>query len=424
MLDIYRFASLRMGDETVTRDPKQLHHEVERLRDGCARRGSRGGFPLGVRWNHHENEIEYLYRQGQLICDRNVIEQVLQAFDDADAPRPESVTDGPVGLAILDVGDRDAANLAESLAAQTGDETIVTVNHVMDAQGASAMCPATEPIPASGAIPELDQPVGTGSVRVSVIDTGYHPTVAKESGFERFSAISTFEPDDDVYVPGTSDLRPYGGHGTAATARLLAVAGSESSTVQVRDCLVGGAVDELTLVDDLERVVTAGVDIVSIQAGLHTCHGHPPIAFDFFRRRVLSKHPETIIVTAAGNHGGDSPFWPAAYNWTTAVGALTHGGDARTGWTNIGHWVDVYAPGENVPVPYPNGTYTYLDGTSAPFTNGHARWSGTSFSAPVVAGTIARRMIERDVDAPTARDIVLREAAIAALPTTGPRLVV
>jgi hypothetical protein len=33
-------------------------------------------------------------------------------------------------------------------------------------------------------------------------------------------------------------------------------------------------------------------------------------------------------------------------------------------------------------------------------------------------------MIERDVDAPTARDIVLAEAAVAALPSTGPRVLV
>jgi hypothetical protein len=48
----------------------------------------------------------------------------------------------------------------------------------------------------------------------------------------------------------------------------------------------------------------------------------------------------------------------AAYDWCTAVGALTHGGDARTGWTNYGYWVDVYASGENIVVPFPNGTYT------------------------------------------------------------------
>ena len=104
------------------------------------------------------------------------------------------------------------------------------------------------------------------------------------------------------------------------------------------------------------------------------------------------------------------------------MGALTHGGDARTGWTNYGYWVDVYASGENIVVPFPNGTNEYLDGLSADFTQGHAIWSGTSFAAPAVAGMIARRMIERNISAPDARDFVLAEAAVAALPTTGPRV--
>lgn len=409
----------------MTRNRQHLRQEFERLHAGCARRTDGNGFQLGVRWNDDESEIEYLYRQGQLICDRSEVEQVVSAFDSIAAERPGTVSDGPVGLAVLDIGARDAAELADQLASALGDETIVTVNHVLDTQGTAIMCPATEPVPWTKPTQELPEPVGPGTAHVAVVDTGYLPSVAEQSGYRRFSAVQeSSEPDDETYADGSDDILPYGGHGSATTARLLAVSGSESVTVHVRDCLQGGAVDELTIVEDLERVVTAGADIVSLQAGLHTRRGHSPMGFDAFRRRVLSRHPKTVIVAAAGNHSTDSPFWPAAYSWTTAVGALTHGGDARAAWTNVGYWVDVYASGENVAVPYPNGTYTYLDGTSAQFTRGHAVWSGTSFAAPVVAGMIARRMIERGVDAPTARDIVLHDAAIAALPTTGPRVVV
>jgi subtilisin family serine protease len=155
---------------------------------------------------------------------------------------------------------------------------------------------------------------------------------------------------------------------------------------------------------------------------MYTRAGRAPKALDAFYRRVLRRHPGTVLVVAAGNDGSDRPFWPAAYDWCTAVGALTHGGDARTGWTNYGYWVDVYASGENIVVPFPNGIYEYLDGFLVNFTQGHAIWSGTSFAAPAVAGMIARRMIERNISAPDARDVVLAEAAVAALPTTGPRV--
>ncbi|TDC51646.1 hypothetical protein E1212_11670 [Jiangella ureilytica] len=407
----------------MQQDRERLHQEFERLRDNSARRTKDRGFELAARWNRDETAIEYLYRQGQLICDERDLDTVLDAFDQLRLERPE-VTEGPVGLAVLYVPDADAADIVARLADVLGDERIVAPNHVLDAQVHSAMCPATEPVPSHAPIPVLGEPVGPGRAKIAVVDTGYFPEAGIDSGFSRFSAVKKYEIDDDVYVQGTDEIRPYGGHGTAAAARLLAVSGAESVDVEVRDCLLGGAVDELAIVEDLEKVVKAGADIVSVQAGLYARPGNTPKAFDMFYRRILSRHPDTVIVAPAGNHGTDMPFWPAAYSWVTAVGSLTRGGDYRAPWSNFGYWVDAYTPGESTVIPYPNGRYTYVDQTSARFSNGHALWSGTSFAAPVVAGLIARRMIEREVSAPVARHILLQEAAIGALPHTGPRLIV
>lgn len=405
------------------RRPDALGQEVDRLRSNARDRPRDRHFPLGARWDSTETRVEYLYRDHQLICARRDVDEVLEAFEAIGEVAPSGVYEGPVGLSVLDIGDRNAADLADRLAGQLEDDAIVTPNHVLDAQGFGSMCPATEPIPWYGPVPQLGEPVGPGHARIAVIDTGFLPSIAKESGFARFSAVeNNFETDDEVYEAGSTNIRPYGGHGSATTAQLLAVSGVDSVTVQVRDCLVGGAVDEITIVEDLVRMVEAGVDIISIQAGLYTRRGFSPKAFNAFRRRILSKHPNVVIVAAAGNNSTDVPFWPAAYDWTVGVGALSNGGDARAGWTNFGYWVNLYATGENVVVPFPNGSYEYLTGFSAEFTTGHAIWSGTSFATPVVAGMIARRMIERNVDAPTARDIVLAEAAVAGLPATGPRV--
>jgi hypothetical protein len=406
-------------------DGFRLAEQVERLRRNCSQR-PHDPFRLGVEWSHDRREVEYLYRQDQLLCDSADLEQVLEAFDAVGEERPsaEQITDGPVRLKIIDTGGRHADRLARKLSHYLGDDQIVSPNYVLDTTGKAAMCPATDPVAWEDLGQLWPEPEGAGRPTVGVIDTGYDPAVAQASSLARFQAVGDYEPDDEVYYTGSNDIRPYGGHGTAATACLLAVSGGNSVTVRVRDVLMGGAADELSIIEDLEAVVREGVDVVSLQAGLYTRGAREPRSFVNFRRYLLSQHPRTVVLAAAGNDGEDRPFWPAAFGWCTAVGALTKGGDARTSWTNIGHWVDVYATGEDVVVPYPNGRFEYTDGTKAQFSTSYARWSGTSFATPYVAGLIARRMVERDVDARVALRVVLSDARDAALPNTGPRIVI
>jgi hypothetical protein len=407
------------------RRPTRLQEQVERLRENCRARPG-GGFELGVEWTEDRRQVEYLYRQDQLLCDAQDLDLVLEAFDNIGQarPTPEQITDGPVRLKVIDTSGRHADRLAQELSRSLGDDQVVTVNYVLDTTAKFALCPATDPLPWDDSVAVWPEPEGPGRPTVAVVDTGYDEAVAKASKFQRFKAIGESEPDDEVHFAGSTDIRPYGGHGTAAAACLLAISGGDSVTVRVRDVLVGGGADELTIVEDLETVVNDGVDVVSLQAGLYTRGSREPRSFMNFRRYVLSQHRETVVVAAAGNDGEDRPFWPAAFGWCTAVGALTKGGDARAKWSNLGHWVDVYATGENVVVPYPNGRFTYTDGRAAQFSRSYARWSGTSFATPYVAGLVARRMIERGVDAREALDIVLQEARDAALPNTGPRIVI
>lgn len=404
----------------------RLEEQVERLSRNCEQRAV-DPFELGVRWSEDGREIDYLYRKGQLLCDQGDRDVVLAAFDaiGESRPLPDQLREGAVGLLVIDTAGRDADDLARRLSAHIGDDQVCAPTYVLDTQARSNMCPATDPLPWTGPVPVWPEPVGARAVEAAVIDTGFAKLVAEQSGFERFAAVrEDSEIDDELFFGDSTDIRPYGGHGTATTACLLATAGGDSVRVQVRDCLVGGGADELTIVEDLEAVVRSGVDVVSLQAGFYTRGNREPRSFVNLRRHVLSQHPRTVVVAAAGNDGSDRPFWPAAFGWATAVGALTKGGDARARWTNLGHWVDVYATGENVVVPFANGTFTYTDGTRAEFSRGHALWSGTSFATPYVAGAVVRRMVERDLDARMALAQVLSEAADAALPGTGPRLVV
>ena len=249
---------------------------------------------------------------------------------------------------------------------------------------------------------------GAGA-NVAIIDTGIDAHLRSDgwlTGIERRSDVPATHADemnldtlDNTPADGFLDFSA--GHGTFVAGIVAQVAPTADIEVY-RSLSTAGTGSEIEVACALIRAVREGADIVNLSLGTQTQYDQPSLALgaalEVVNEIEKENDREVLVVAAAGNYGDATPVWPAAFRRVVSVGSLT--ADLRPStFSSSGWWVDCSTVGEGI-------LSTFVEGEQSPdFTpdpqsfpeSSFARWSGTSFAAPQVAGAIARLMHERGI---------------------------
>ena len=371
-----------------------------------------------------DGTLDYLYVRGVIMVRDAYVAEVARLLEEDDEPEERGQEFIPAvgllpGVSLFSVGERDVPRLLEKIDARLG-EGVATPDHILSITPVWA-CPATEPegVP-DGALPDPGPCAGSGSgTFIYVPDTGLLDGAA--AGHSWLAGVTGTEDKLDVQG-GVTRIPDYAGHGTfiAGVARCMAPA----ARVHVAgDFNRAGAISEHMIVLRLREALRLAPDVISLSAGGSTRKDLPMLGMEAFWE-TYRHYKGLVLVASAGNNSSRRPFWPAAFPQVVGVGALAANGRSRAHFSDYGPWVDVYAPGEHLVNAFAHGIYTYREppNTGTHHFHGMARWSGTSFSAPLVAGLIAARITRTGENGRQAASSLLAQARAQHVPGVGPVL--
>lgn len=206
-------------------------------------------------------------------------------------------------------------------------------------------------------------------VTVAVLDTAVDTHPAITTAIRSIDLVGTSPP-----VEGGSR-----GHGTAVASviagahPLVPGVAPAADLLSIRVADDRGISDSFQLAKGIHAALESGADLINISMGSQGNSG-------IVQRAVEAANAQgVLIIAAAGNNGTDRVTYPAANEGVIAVGAVDATG-SHLAFSNTGQQIDIAAPGLGVNAAWSDGSA--------------ARVTGTSFSAPVITGTIAAVMTE------------------------------
>jgi subtilisin family serine protease len=375
--------------------------------------------------------VSYMSDPAHLLVLEKYLDRVLEILrQPAEQQNVQPVIDGVVLLRLVpDPKGRplDLDALIDTVEERIGVD-VVAPDHLYtvaaNPNGEIGPCPATEPQEAYYGIepfPSVSHGDGGAGVRIYVADTGVLPDVKLAAWLDVHPWMRGVHGDtEDPLTTGTPPLiKPYAGHGAFVAGVMRCVA--PAADIFVEKAFAAGSVLEHNLVRRLDDALHRGYDIFHVSVTAPTRKDRPPLGIRHWLKR-LREHKGVVCVSPAGNSGSPLPSWPGAFPGVVSVGALAGDWRSRASFSNHGGWVDVYAPGRDLINAFTTGTY---ECRNYPYTGkfreffGMAKWSGTSFSTPIVTGLIAARMTETGEDGQEAAAALLKLARSQAIPGVG-----
>ena len=231
-------------------------------------------------------------------------------------------------------------------------------------------------------------------VTVAVIDTGINHQSRTDGWLTAIPEGAANVDLLDVFpVPRDGLLDLSAGHGTFVAGVVEQVAPA-AAIVVYREVDTEGMGETYDIARAIIRAAEDGADIINASLGTMTVDDLPPLTFTTALETVQADHPDVLIVASAGNMGQETPMFPAAMKGVVGVGALS-AKLTPASWSNHGFWVNCSAVGIGIISTFVEGYEPHNDAKGKVVTelfgpDAWAIWSGTSFSAPQIAGQVAK----------------------------------